>query len=78
MNQTKSDLELVQEVKNGNRKAFSELVVRHQRSLLRLVLRFTREQALAEDIVQDSFLKAFQKLELALSDRDEHGEKQIP
>jgi len=64
MNRTKSDLELVQDVKNGDRKAFSELVVRHQRSLLRLTLRFTREQALAEDIVQESFLKAYQKLEL--------------
>jgi RNA polymerase sigma-70 factor (ECF subfamily) len=64
MNRTKSDLELVQDVKNGDRKAFSELVVRHQRSLLRLTLRFTREQALAEDIVQESFLKAYQKLDL--------------
>lgn len=64
MNRTKSDLELVQEVKNGDRKAFSELVVRHQRSLLRLTLRFTREQSLAEDIVQESFLKAYQKLDL--------------
>lgn len=60
----KSDLELVQDVKNGDRKAFSELVVRHQRSLLRLTLRYTREQSLAEDIVQESFLKAYQKLEL--------------
>ncbi len=64
MNKIKSDIELVQDVKSGDRKAFSELVVRHQRSLLRLTLRFTREQALAEDIVQESFLKAFQKIEL--------------
>ena len=27
-------------------------------------LRFTREQALAEDVVQDTFIKAFQKIEL--------------
>jgi RNA polymerase sigma-70 factor, ECF subfamily len=60
----KSDVELVQDVKKGERKAFSELVVRHQRALLRLTLRFTREQALAEDIVQESFIKAFQKIDL--------------
>lgn len=60
----KSDIELVMEVKNGERKSFSELVQRHQRALLRLTLRFTREQALAEDIVQESFIKAFQKIEL--------------
>ena len=60
----KSDIELVLEVKNGERKAFSELVLRHQRALLRLTLRFTREQALAEDIVQEAFIKAFQKIDL--------------
>jgi RNA polymerase sigma-70 factor (ECF subfamily) len=60
----KSDIELVIEVKNGERKSFSELVQRHQRSLLRLTLRYTREQALAEDIVQESFIKAFQKIHL--------------
>lgn len=59
----KSDLELVSEVRGGNRKSFSELVQRHQRSLLRLSLRFTKEQASAEDIVQESFIKAFQKIE---------------
>lgn len=60
----KSDVELVSEVRSGNRKAFSELVQRHQRTLLRLSLRFTKEQSLAEDIVQESFIKAFQKIHL--------------
>jgi RNA polymerase sigma-70 factor (ECF subfamily) len=60
----KSDVELVSEVRSGNRKSFSELVNRHQRALLRLSLRFTKEQASAEDIVQDSFIKAYQKIHL--------------
>lgn len=60
----KSDVELVLEVKQGSRAAFSELVQRHQRSLLRLTLRLTREQSLAEDIVQESFIKAYQKIHL--------------
>lgn len=60
----KSDIELVLAVKNGDRKSFSELVLRHQRSLLRLTLRLSREQALAEDIVQESFIKAYQKIHL--------------
>ena len=60
----KSDIELVQDVKQGDRKAFSELVQRHQRALLRLSLRFTRELSLAEDIVQESFIKAYQKIHL--------------
>ncbi len=60
----KADIELVQDVKDGQRAAFSELVQRHQRALLRLSMRFTREQSLAEDIVQESFIKAYQKIHL--------------
>lgn len=60
----KSDIELVEDVKAGNRRAFSELVQRHQRALLRLSLRFLRELSLAEDVVQESFIKAFEKIHL--------------
>lgn len=60
--QTKTDLELVEEVKGGNRRAFSELVKRHQRSLLRMSLRFVKDIDIAEDVVQESFIKAFEKL----------------
>ena len=60
----KSDVELVEETKRGDRLAFSELVRRHQRSLLRVSMRFSRDTAQAEDIVQESFIKAYQKLAL--------------
>ena len=57
-----SDLELVAQVKAGNRKAFAELVRRHQRGLLRIILRLTRELPLAEDVVQETFIKAYEKM----------------
>lgn len=57
-----TDNELVQEIKTGNRKAFSEIVKRHQKSLLRMSLRFVRDLDMAEDVVQESFIKAFEKL----------------
>ena len=57
-----TDEELVQEIKNGNRKAFSEIVKRHQRSLLRMSLRFVKDLDMAEDVVQESFIKAYEKL----------------
>jgi RNA polymerase sigma-70 factor, ECF subfamily len=60
----KSDLELVEDVKQGDRKAFSELVMRHQRPLLRLTMRFLKDQMSAEDVVQESFIKAYEKLNL--------------
>lgn len=60
----KTDLELIAEVRNGNRSSFSELVKRHQRGLLRLSMRFMKDMDLAQDVVQDSFIKAFEKLNL--------------
>ncbi len=59
----KEDSELVQEVRNGNSSSFSELVRRHQKSLVRLLLRMTRDLETAEEIVQESFIKAFQKID---------------
>lgn len=58
----KADQVLIEEAKSGNKGAFSELVQRHQRLLMRVALRITRDLETAEDIVQDSFLKAYQKL----------------
>ena len=58
----KADLELVQQVKEGDQLAYAELVKRHQKPLLRLVLKFTRDLDLAEDVLQESFVKAYQKI----------------
>lgn len=58
----KTDLELVEEVKSGNRRSFSELVKRHQKGLLRMSLRFVKDLDTAEDVVQESFIKAYEKL----------------
>lgn len=60
----KTDLELIDEVRKGNRSSFSELVKRHQRGMLRLSMRFMKDMDLAQDVVQDSFIKAYEKLNL--------------
>ncbi len=57
-----TDLELVEKVKAGDRHSFSELVRRHQRSVLRLSLRFVKDMDTAEDVTQDAFIKAYEKL----------------
>lgn len=59
---TVSDLELVGKVKAGDKRAFSELVKRHQRSVLRLSLRFVKDMDTAEDVTQEAFIKAYEKL----------------
>ena len=60
---TKDDLELINDVRKGNRSAFSELVRRHQKALLRLCMRFVKDVNSAQDIVQEAFIKAYEKLD---------------
>jgi RNA polymerase sigma-70 factor (ECF subfamily) len=59
-----TDLELIEDVKNGDRASFSELVKRHQRGLLRLSMRFMKDSDSAQDVVQEAFIKAYEKLSL--------------
>jgi len=57
-----TDLELVERVKAGDRKAFSILVRRHQQGLMRLSLRFVKDVDTAEDVVQESLIKSYDRL----------------
>ena len=50
---------LVVAAKNGDEEAMETLFKRHQQKLLRVVLRYTHVREDAEDIVQQSFQKAF-------------------
>ncbi len=60
----KSDLELIQDVKSGLKNAFETLVLRHEKFLMKVVVRMTRDLDVAEDIVQETFIKAFRRLHL--------------
>jgi len=57
-----SDLDLVQLTKDGDTEAFSTLVGRHQHLVYNLSYRFMRDSALAEDMAQEAFLKAYRLL----------------
>lgn len=61
---TKTDLQIVDEVRNGDRSSYSELVKRHQKGLLRLSMRFMKDTDSAQDIVQEAFIKAYEKLNM--------------
>src|ERR1700730_5442257 len=50
---------LVVAAKNGDEQAFETLFKRHRQKILRVVLRYARIREDAEDIVQQSFQKAF-------------------
>lgn len=57
-----SDFELVRMTNGGQAEAFSVLVQRYRKPLLHLSMRYVHNLQAAEDIVQDSFMKAFEKL----------------
>ena len=57
-----SEGEIVARVRAGDRAAFGELVRRYHGPLLRLALVFVRDRALAEEVVQDTWLGALDGL----------------
>src|SRR5919106_130121 len=56
------DEELVASAQNGDRRAFEELVERHQRKAYHLAFDFARDREEAKDLSQEAFLKAFTNL----------------
>lgn len=62
MGEREADLVLVERVQAGDREAFGLLVSKYQRKLLRLVGRFVRDHAEAEDVTQEAFIKAYRAL----------------
>jgi RNA polymerase sigma-70 factor (ECF subfamily) len=56
------DQQLVERVQQGDQRAFSLLVEKYQRKLGRLLGRMIRDQAEVEDVVQESFIKAYRAL----------------
>jgi RNA polymerase sigma-70 factor (ECF subfamily) len=61
--QSADDSDLVSATLDGHSEAFEVLVERYQRRLFGLVRNYTRDAAEVEDIVQDTFLKAYSRLE---------------
>ncbi len=56
------DQQLVERVQRGDKHAFDLLVAKYQRKLGRLISRFVRDPAEAEDVTQDAFIKAYRAL----------------
>ena len=61
---TETDQQLVERACKGDLGAFDQLVVRHQGMISRCLFRFCPHQSDLEDLVHDSFIKAYRKLHL--------------
>lgn len=57
-----TDERLIAAVLAGNTKVYSELVLRHQRFVFTMALRFAKNREDAEEIAQDCFVKAYKAL----------------
>jgi len=57
-----SDIALIERVLGGDQSAYAELVRRHQRFVFTLAMRFAKNREDAEEIAQDSFIKAYRSL----------------
>ena len=57
-----TDAQLVERTLTGSEDAFAALVARHQRSVYNLLARMLRNPALAEELAQETFLKAYTHL----------------
>jgi RNA polymerase sigma-70 factor (ECF subfamily) len=53
---------LVERVRDGDKQAFDMLVAKYQRRLMRLLSRIVHDPAEAEDVVQETFIKAYRAL----------------
>jgi RNA polymerase sigma-70 factor, ECF subfamily len=58
-----TDRELVDRAREGETTAFGELVRRHQQRIHRLAVHMLRDRAEAEDVTQETFIRAFRALE---------------
>jgi RNA polymerase sigma-70 factor (ECF subfamily) len=57
-----TDRDLVDRARQGDAGAFGELVRRHQQRIHRLAVHMLRDRAEAEDVTQETFIRAYQAL----------------
>jgi RNA polymerase sigma-70 factor (ECF subfamily) len=57
-----TDQELIKHVRNGRSDTYTELVQRYQQGLFRYVYAIVKDADMAEDIAQDTFIKAYDSL----------------
>jgi len=58
-----SDAQLLSEAKSGDQKAFAELCQRYRGMLMNRIYRFVQHPEDTEDVLQETFLKAYQHLQ---------------
>lgn len=58
-----NEARLVEEARRGDHEAFGDLVRRYEHRVARVIFRFVRDRDLAEDLTQETFLRAYERLD---------------
>jgi RNA polymerase sigma-70 factor (ECF subfamily) len=67
-----NDHSIIRAVLAGDKEAYGALVVRHSHAVFRVAFRITGDEADAEEVAQEAFLRGYQKLE-SFESRSEFG-----
>ncbi|MCC9595475.1 MULTISPECIES: RNA polymerase sigma factor RpoE [unclassified Rubrivivax] len=62
MSDADADVLLVERARRGDVRAFEMLVVKYQRRIERLIARMVRDDALVQDIAQETFIRAYRAI----------------
>ena len=54
-----TDKEIIERVKNGDKKSYDLLVVKYQQRVINLISRFVKNHSDALDVSQETFIKAY-------------------
>ncbi len=57
-----ADSLLIERIKRGDQRAFEMLVVKYQRRIERLISRMVRDDAMVQDIAQETFIRAYRAI----------------
>jgi RNA polymerase sigma-70 factor (ECF subfamily) len=66
--ETKRDYELIRLVKQGDRQAFTEIISLYQKRVFKLAFAFFRDKDDAMEIVQETFIRIYEKIDKFESD----------
>src|SRR4051794_13785602 len=58
-----NDHETIRAVLAGDKEAYGTLVTRHSQNVFRIAFRITRDEADADEVVQEAFLRGYQRLQ---------------
>ncbi|MCR5535862.1 MAG: RNA polymerase sigma factor RpoE [Succinivibrio sp.] len=62
LNAASSDVEIVRQIQAGDKNAYNLLVIKYQHKIIQVILKFIPNNADANDVAQEAFIKAYRSI----------------